>query len=51
MNSVTSTTVCEYCGAPIDANEWYLVETDVTADGTLVFYAFCNDRCRSAWAE
>ncbi|RXK49078.1 DUF7576 family protein [Halorientalis pallida] len=47
-NTASSTPVCEHCGACIDANEWYPVETETAEDGTLLFHSFCSDRCRSA---
>lgn len=43
--------VCEYCGAPIDTNDWYPVTNRRDSDGTVKLYAFCSEACQDSWCD
>jgi hypothetical protein len=40
---------CACCGTPIQANVRHPTYTELTDDGELQLYIFCDDICKSAW--
>lgn len=42
---------CEYCGEPIDTNDWYPVSKRRDSDGSLQFFSFCSEECQDGWCD
>lgn len=43
--------VCESCGAALTDGEWHPVVSETTDEGEHLFFSFCDEDCRTAWAD